>query len=70
MSLYIIRFARNLARRTELSLEWLSFVKIGSDLDIDPIYSFVRFYINGAPKFPTLVRLRQNFAQSTELGLD
>ena len=39
-SLYILRFARNLAQRTELSQERcvLSFVKIGSDFDIVPTY--------------------------------
>ena len=72
MSLNIFRLARNLARRTELSLECcvLSFMKIGPDLDIAPIYSFVRFHVNGAPKPLYIFRFAPNLQQRTELSLE
>ena len=69
-SLYIFRFARNLVQPTELGLEWCvpSFVKIGSDLDIAPIYIFVRFKVNGVPKSLYTFRLARKLTQRNELG--
>ena len=63
-SLYILRFARNLAKRTELSLERcvLHFMKIGSDLDIAPVYNFDGVYENAAPKSLYNFRFERNFA--------
>ena len=70
-SLYIFRFARNLVQRNEWSIEWcvLSFLKIGSDLDIAPIFIFARFKVNGAPKFLYIFRFERNLAQRIELSL-
>ena len=44
--------------------------KIGSDLDIAPIYIFVRFKVNGAPKSLNIFRFARNLAQRNELGLE
>ena len=62
-SLHIFRFARNLVQRTELSLERfvLNFVKIGSDLDIAPIYITVRIKINGVLKSLNIFRFARNW---------
>ena len=63
-SLYIFRFARNLVQPNHLGLELClqNFMKIGPDLDIAPIYSFVRFHVNGAPKCLYILRFARNFS--------
>ena len=71
-SLYIFRFARNLVQANHLGLEWClpSFVKIGPDLDIAPIYIFVRFKVNGVPKSLYIFRFVRNLVQPNHLGLE
>ena len=61
---FMIRIGLNLAQFTCLAQgrTLLKLGKIGSDLDIAPIYIFVRFYVNVVLKSLYILRFARNLA--------